>query len=79
MELMPVYSVSNLEAFLVEAKENGWSILGSSASPETREESEEGSHRNRKEESRGKKMPQVDCRSYVKQGPTLLVLGTSVQ
>lgn len=77
MELMPVHSVSNLEGFLGEAKESGWSILGA-ASPELGEEEsdEGGSHGNREEEGERSRLPQVDCTDYVKQSPTLLVLGT---
>ena len=76
MELMPVYSVSHLEGFLVEAKRCGWSILGTAGTDIADEsddfDSDENTQRNAKTR---KALPQIDCNQYTKQGPTLLVLG----
>ena len=66
-----MYSVSHLEGFLAEAKESGWSILGTS-SPEDGELGDSDNHGNTRKRD---PPPQVDCNAYVKKGPTLLVLG----
>lgn len=68
--MMPVYSVSHLEGFLVEAKRCGWSIMGTAGTEivEQSDDLENAQHN-------VKPLPQIDCNQYTKQGPTLLVLG----
>lgn len=74
MELMPVYSVNHLENFLKEAKESGWEILGTAGPriPHDLDGNADSWHDDRKKR---KEIPQVDCREFTKQGPTLLALG----
>ncbi len=84
MELMAVHSVNNLGRFLKEAKAEEWTILGTSGPviPESGEEDEDEEEWEEEEEWEGRKerriVPSVDCHGYIRQGPTLLVLGKHI-
>lgn len=75
MELIPVYSVSHLERFLQEAKANSWSILGSVSPDITPNKADSNKDSRQENEKKRKTILHIDCRDYIKQGPTLLVLG----
>ena len=75
MELMPVYSVSHLENFLKAAKSSGWHILGTAAGSDPGQQEEGGEGGDTRSVMKRNAMPSVDCHDYIKQGPTLLVLG----
>lgn len=84
MEMMPVYSVTHFQNFLASAKEQGWSILGTAGpSSESKEERGkivmENKSRESRERERKLKTKIIDCRDFVKSGPTLLVLGNGYQ
>ena len=70
MEIMPVFSVSHLQNFLTSAKENGWSILGTSGFPSAMDKKKQDEN---KKESR--KLKTMNCQEYVKKSPVLLVVG----
>ena len=72
MEMMPVYAVSGMEKFLAEAGSNGWTVLGT-VGMERLNKAETGSEK--QEMKRGSRKPVIDCREYVVEGPTVVVLG----
>ena len=85
-----MYALSGcgLEHFLSEAKENGWTILGTVGSErlkerergERRRESQgKGEEEEEEEKAKAKKPPVLDCRRYHVKGPTIIVLGKTQQ
>ena len=81
--MMPVYAISGcgLERFLTEARESGWTILGTVGS-----ERLSGRERGERREGGGpeeggekmKKPPVLDCHQYRAEGPTMVVLGKAI-
>ena len=70
-----MYSVSHLENFLKAAKSSGWHILGTAAGSDPGQQEEGGEGGDTRSVMKRNAMPSVDCHDYIKQGPTLLVLG----
>ena len=72
--MMRVYSVSGMENCLTEAGGNGWTVLGT-VGMERLNKADTGS--GKKEVGKGLRKSVVDCREYVVEGPTVVVLGES--
>ena len=79
MELMPVYSVSNLEGFLKEASScHGWTVLGTT-SPNSMAPRKDLKEERFVEEMVDKDtIPVVNCSQYTTDGPTIIALGMFV-
>ena len=77
--MMPVYSVSHLQNFLVSAKEEGWCILGTAGPNQGDGEEGRGGIEKRTQGGRERMLraKTVDCRDFLKCGPTLLIIGNT--